>query len=96
VGLLGLRGCGPELGEDDRPISSSSRWYAYQDGRSYMTTNEKIVKQGFEIHGCRFIQLEGELILHARLSLQELTEICRTITRVVGFGLPGNDADDHT
>jgi ribosome maturation factor RimP len=63
-----------------------------------MTTNEKIVKQGFELHGFSFRTTGGKLVLNHDLStiitIQQLTEVCRTISRVVGFGLPGND-DDH-
>jgi hypothetical protein len=61
-----------------------------------MSTNEKIVKQGFEIHGCVFYRSGEGWILDATnppLTLRKLTEICRTVSHVVGFGLPGNDHD---
>jgi hypothetical protein len=65
-----------------------------------MTTNEKIVKQGFELHGFKFRHTGGKLVLdfdlNTIITIKKLTEICKTITRVVGFGLPGMDSDDHS
>jgi len=63
-----------------------------------VTTNEKIVKQGFELHGYKFYISGGTWVLDPRrvLTIHTLTDISKTISHVVGFGLAGNDSDDNT